>query len=203
MHEHTHKIARINIAPAMAHLSHGTQTKHMFVCHETVSHNVPGLADILGVEGVLQREGYGIHGMTDKDGHKAWANGMGEAIFYHAADVNGVAVGVENVSEIPILVQGKHVTHDEAYHMWMERHAQLSALAILMACWHNVHPVQRPLKRSTGKIDSPGVCSHWDVSRWYVGSGGHWDCWPHDQAGYFPLDHVIELAKAYAKTVRF
>src|SRR5260221_14620602 len=97
-----HSIARINIAPAMASLSHGTQTKHMFVCHETVSHNAPGLADILGVEGVLRREGYGIHGMTDKDGHKAWANGMGEAIFYHAGDVNGVAVGVENVSEIPI-----------------------------------------------------------------------------------------------------
>lgn len=198
-----HKIHYINIAPAMHDLSHGTQTKTMFVCHETVSHNVPGLSDILGVEGVLEREGYGIHGITDKDGHKCWAKNMGDAIFYHAGDVNGVANGVENVSEIPILVQAKTVTHEQAHKMWMERHQQLSALAILMACWHNKDPKNRPLKRSTGKIESPGVCSHWDVSRWYADSGGHWDCWPVDQGGYFPLDHVLDLAKHYAKSYSF
>ena len=198
-----HKIARINIAPAMASLSHGTQEKHMAVCHETVSHNVPGLADILGVEGVLEREGYGIHGITDKDGHKAWANGMGEAILYHAGDVNGVAIGIEQVSEIPILIEAKQITHEQAFNMWMERQAQLSATAILLACWHNVHPTERPLKRSDGKIESPGVCSHWDVSRWYPDAGGHWDCWPEDEGGYYPLDHVIDLAKQYVSAYRF
>lgn len=198
-----HKIHYINIAPAMAGLSHGTHEKTMFVCHETVSHNVPGLSDITGVEGILKREGYGIHGITDKDGHKCWAKGMDDAIFYHAGDVNAVAVGVENVSEIPLLIDAKQINHDQAFHMWMERHQQLSALAILLACWHNAHPIHHPLKRSNGKIGSPGVCSHWDVSRWYADSGGHWDCWPEDEGGYFPLDHVIELAKHYARQYRF
>jgi hypothetical protein len=198
-----HRIHYINIAPAMKSLSHGTQAKTMFVCHETVSHNVPGLSDITGVEGVLQREGYGIHGITDKDGHKCWAKGCGEDVFWHAGDVNGVAVGVENVSEIPILIQNKTIDHAKAHVMWMQRTAQLSALAILLACWHNANPRKHPLKRSTGKIESPGVCSHWDVSRWYADSGGHWDCWPEDEGGYFPLAHVIELAKHYAKYYEF
>jgi len=187
----------------MKNLSHGTHTKTVFVAHETVSYNVPGLADILGVETTLQHKGYGIHGMTDKDGYKAWANGMGEAIFWHCGNANPYATGVENVSEIPLLVQTKKITHKQAYEMWMQRHQQLSALAILMACWHNVHPVQRPLRRTDGKPGSRGVCSHWDLSQWDPGAEGHWDCWPEDKGGYFPLDHVIYLAKHYASSYRF
>lgn len=203
MERHLHRAPVINIAKAMEGLSHGTQTKHMFVSHETVSYNAPGLSDILGVERVLHDEGYGIHGLTDREAHMCWTKGMGKAVFWHAGDVNGVAVGVENISEIPILIQSKKITHAEAHAMWMERHNQLSALAILIACWHNVDPVNHPIRRSTGKIESPGVCSHWDVSRWYASSGGHWDCWPVDQGGYFPLAHVIALAKVYAKHYRF
>jgi hypothetical protein len=198
-----HRIARINLTPAMKNLSHGTHAKDVFVSHETVSYNVPGLADILGVETTLVHEGYGIHGMTDKDGHKAWANAMGEAIFWHCGNANDYATGVENVSEIPLLIAAKKITHEQAHTMWMQRHAQLSALAILMACWHNVHPVQRPLKRTNGKPGHPGVCSHWDLSQWDPGAEGHWDCWPYDKGGYFPLDHVIDLAKHFAKTYRF
>jgi hypothetical protein len=196
-------VAVINIASAMKDLDHGSHSKSMFVCHETVSHNVPGMADILGVEVVLKKEGYGIHGLTDKDGHKCWAKGMGNAVFYHAGDVNGVAVGVENVSEIPIMVQSKLITHARAHDMWLARHNQLSALAILMACWHNTNPEKHVLRRSTGKIGSPGVCSHWDVSQHYKSAGGHWDCWPYDKGGYFPLDHVIGLAKHYATVYKF
>lgn len=198
-----HKISCINIAPAMAGLSHGTQEKHLFACHETVSYNVPGLSDILGVEHVLHDEGYGIHGLTDQDGHKAWARGDENAVFWHAGDVNGVAVGVENISEIPILIQAQKITHAQAHHMWMQRTSQLSSLAILMACWHNLAPRNHPLRRSDGRIESHGVCSHWDVSQHYASSGGHWDCWPFDKGGYFPLDHVIELAKHYAKVYKF
>lgn len=193
----------INLSNVMSGLSHGHHEKHMFVCHETVSYNVKGLADILGVEGVLKRKGYGIHGMTDKDGHKCWAHGMGNAIFWHAGDVNDVAVGCENVSEIPILVEAKKLTHAQAWQMWLQRHQQLSALAIIIACWHNASPNNHPLQRSDGKIHSPGICSHWDVSQHYVSSGGHWDCWPHDKGGYFPLAHVIDLAKHYASIYKF
>lgn len=198
-----HQIHARNIAPAMKALSHGTQEKHVFVCHETVSHNVPGLADILGVEGVLQREGYGIHGITDKDGHKCWAKGCENDVFWHCGDANGVSVGVENVSEIPILIESKTITHEQAHKMWMDRHQQISALALLMACWHNLAPHKHPLHRSNGSIESPGVCSHWDVSQYYANSGGHWDCWPYDKGGYFPLDHVIALAKHYTTRYKF
>jgi hypothetical protein len=199
----TTRAATIDISQVMASLAHGTHKKHMFVCHETVSYNVTGLADILGVENVLKREGYGIHGLTDREGHKCWAHGHGNAIFWHAGDVNDVAVGVENISEIPILIQAKKITHEQAHEMWLQRPAQLTALAILIACWHNSSPENHPLKRSNGKIESHGVCSHWDVSQHYKSSGGHWDCWPHDKGGYFPLAHVLSLAKHYAAIYKF
>lgn len=195
--------ATINLNAAMKDLAHGTHEKTMFVCHETVSYNVTGMADILGLENVLKGEGYGIHGITDKDGHKCWAHGMGRAILYHCGGVNEVAVGCENISEIPILVQHKKITHERAWQMWMQRHQQLSALAILIACWHNADPKHHPLVRSNGKGSSPGICSHWDVSQHYSASEGHWDCWPHDKGGYFPLAHVLELAKHYATIYKF
>lgn len=198
-----HKVSVINIAPAMKNLGHGTSVKTHFVCHESVSYNVPGLSDILGLESVLQHEGYGIHGITDKDPHKCWARGMGETTFWHAGGVNSVAVGVENISEIPILIQSKKITHQQAHELWLERHAQLSALAILIACWHNADKKNHPLVRSDGRIESPGICSHWDVSQHYSASEGHWDCWPVDKHGYFPLAHVIEMAKHYATIYKF
>jgi len=197
------RISTINLDSAMKNLAHGTHDKHMFVCHETVSYNIQGLADILGLENTLQHEGYGIHGVTDRDGHRCWAHGMGKAVFWHAGGVNSVAVGVENISEIPILVQAKKVTHEQAHTMWLQRPQQLSALAILIACWHNTNPEAHPIRRSNGKTDSHGICSHWDVSQHYSESEGHWDCWPYDKGGYFPLDHVIAMAKHYANMYRF
>lgn len=191
-----HKIAVINISPVMKDLVHGSHKKDMFVCHETVSYNLPGLRDIEGLEQVLHREGYGIQGITDMEGHKAWAKGLGDSIMYHAGGVNERAVGVENISEIPLLIQAKKITHDQAYHMWLHRETQLNALAILAAAWHNSDHVNHKLVRSDGL--HPGVTSHWNVSQHFASSDGHWDCWPHDQGGYFPLAHVIELAKVYA-----
>jgi hypothetical protein len=193
-----HKISVINIAPVMKSLAHGQHVKNMFVSHETVSYNIVGLADITGLEKVLKEEGYGIQGMTDMDGHKCWARGMGESVLWHAGSVNGVAVGVENISEIPLLLEHKKINHEQAHTMWLHREKQLTALAILMAAWHNSDTKNHPLVRSTGKIGSPGVCSHWDVSQHYADSEGHWDCWPYDKGGYFPLAHVLELAKVYA-----
>ena len=198
-----HKVSVINIAPVMAPLAHGAQTKHMFVCHESVSYNAIGLKDVFNLEGVLKREGYGIHGITDLEGHKCWSLGHGNDVYWHAGDVNGVAVGVENISEIPILVQAKKVTHAEAHAMWLHREKQLTALAILIACWHNADKKNHPIMRSNGLVDSPGICSHWDVSQHYASSQGHWDCWPFDKGGYFPLAHVIALAKVFAEQYEF
>jgi hypothetical protein len=196
-----HKVAVINIAPAMKDLDHGTHAKDMFVCHETVSYNRVGLSDIYGLEGTLQEEGFGIHGMTDREGHKAWARGMGNAIFWHAGGVNDRAVGVENISEIPIMVDKRVWTHARAHTEWLKREKQLAALAILIACWHNADQAHHPIVRSNG--NNRGICSHWNVSQHHAASKGHWDCWPFDEGGYFPLAHVIDLARIYAKTYQF
>lgn len=196
-----HHASIINIAPAMSGLAHGTHAKDEFVCHETVSYNKIGLADILGLESVLHSEGYGVHGITDMEGHKGWAKGHGNDIFYHAGGANERAVGCENISEIPILVEAKKVTHARAHEMWLHRDKQLTALAILIACWHNADQHAHPLVRSNG--NGRGVCSHWDVSQHHPESQGHWDCWPFDKGGYFPLAHVIQLAKTYADIYEF
>lgn len=191
-----HKISVINIAPAMGGLSHGTHLKDEFVCHESVSYNVIGTSDIEGLEAVLQREGYGIHGIVDKEGHKAWAKGHGNDIYYHAGGANTRAVGVELVSEIPLLIQTKKMNHKEAHTAWLHREAQLTGLAILIAAWHNSDKDNHEIVRGDG--NGKGVCSHWDVSQHFTESDGHWDCWPWDKGGYFPIAHVIELAKIYA-----
>lgn len=191
-----HKVSVINIAPVMRPLAHGTHEKDMFVSHESVSYNKAGLGDIQGLESVLENEGYGIHGITDMEGHKCWALGRGNDVYYHAGGVNTRSVGVENISEIPILIQAKKISHEQAHTMWLHREKQLTSLAILMACWHNADRHNHPLVRSNG--NSPGVCSHWDVSKHHPESDGHWDCWPYDKGGYFPLAHVIVLARGYA-----
>lgn len=196
-----HKAAFIDIAPAMKHLGHGTHLKDMFVCHESVSYNRVGITDVTGLEHVLQEEGYGIHGINDAEGHKAWARGMGNEVFWHAGGVNERAVGVECISEIPILIQAHKLTHVQAHQAWLARPKQLMALAIQIACWHNSDKARHRLVRSNG--NTPGVCSHWDVSQHHKESDGHWDCWPIDKGGYFPLAHVLELAKIYTKQYEF
>lgn len=194
----TMKIVYRNIASEMRALAHGTHVKNMFVCHETVSYNALGWGDINGIIGVLQHEGYGIHGIVDQEGHKCWAYNLGNAVFWHAGGVNSVANGVELVSEIPILIASKHMTHKQAHKAWLKRTKQLNGLAQLMAGWHNSDKKNHPLVRSNGM--KPGVCSHWDVSQHHPESEGHWDCWPFDAhpQGYFPLEHVLDLAKKYA-----
>jgi len=196
-----HHAAMLNIAPEMKQLAHGTHLKDMFVCHESVSYNRVGWGDINGLIDVLVREGYGIHGINDKDGHKAWAKGMGNAIFWHAGGVNERAVGVECVSEIPILLQSKKITRRQALDLWLSRHAQLSALAIQIACWHNSDQKRHPLVRSNG--NERGITSHWNVSQHHPQSDGHWNCRPWDEGGHFPLAHVIELSKQMALLYEF
>lgn len=187
-----HKISVLNTEPYMRRHSHGTHQKDMFVNHETVSHDITGLDDIIGTEKYLAEKDYGIHGMTDLEGHMAWARGMGNALFYQAGGVNERSVGCENVSWIPVLVQNKTLTHEQAFRMWMARTKQLHANALLLAAWHNADRAHHPLIRSNG--NSPGFCSHWDVSQHFPASEGHTDCWPHDKGGYFPLSYVLHMA---------
>jgi hypothetical protein len=187
----------------MKDLDHGSHKKHMFVCHETVSHNVPGMADILGVEVVLKKEGYGIHGLTDKDGHKCWAKKMGNAVFWHAGDVNDVAVGIENVSEIPIMIEqeadqpraGAQPLAGAAQPAVGARHPDGLLAQRQPGCARA--PAQQRQDRFAGRLLALGRQPALQSSR------GHWDCWPYDKGGYFPLDHVIGLARHYATVYQF
>jgi len=173
----------------------------MFVCHESVTYNLPGLRDLTQLENILKGEGYWIHGITDSEGHRAWNKGHGTDIYYHAGGVNTRAVGCENISEITIMLDKDLISRIEAHELWLKRDHQLNALAMMMACWHNADKKNHPLIRSNG--DSPGVCSHWDVSQHHPESTGHWDCRPLDKGGHSPLAHTIGLAKHLALTYEF
>ena len=70
------KLGYTNTASYVAQHSHGTHPKTLAVLHETVSPDVPGLKDILGVEAYLASKDYGIHGMTDLEGNIAHAKGF-------------------------------------------------------------------------------------------------------------------------------
>lgn len=190
------KIAVRNITEDMRSVHHDSHPKSMFVCHETITKDALGWGDITSVLSGLKAEGYGIQGMTDLEGHKAWTVGHSDWTLYHTGGVNSIAVGVENVSIIPILIQHHNLTKDQAHERWLTRTKQLDALAFLMAGWHNADRKRHPLTRSDGL--KPGICSHWDVSQHHAASQGHWDCWPWDKGGHFPLAHVIEMAKRYA-----
>ena len=193
------RISYIDLAPLEKHAKHANDRhrKDLMVLHETVSHEVAGIGDIIGTVKYLVDKGYGIHGMTDGEGHKAWAYGYATSEFVHCGGVNERACGIELVSWVPYLVQHKAMTMDQAWHYWMKHDVQLNATAKLVAAWHAADKAHRPLVFSDGL--HPGVTSHWNVSQHFASSEGHSDCHPHHLGGYFPIQHVIELAKLYAK----
>lgn len=179
--------------------AHGYNDKHMLVLHETVTPNMPGLADIIAVETELANRDYGIHGMTDLEGNMAWAYGCGLAVFWHAGGVNLVSNGIEQVSLIPSLIVKGVLTRDQAYKQWLSQTKQLAATAMMISAWSNTVPSERPIRYCDGSGNYPGVTSHYNVSQHHPESQGHWDCQPHDQGGHYPLGHVIEMARAFVE----
>lgn len=172
---------------------HGWHDKDLAVLHETVSHDEVGMGDILSIENYLARKDYGIHGMTDAEGHIAWALGLGRAVFWQCGGVNERSIGIEQVSRVMLQSPSNSVRS----HIWAARQPQLRATAKLLAAWHNGNPKKHPLVYSDGR--HPGVTSHYSVSRWSASSEGHTDCWPSHLGGYYPALEVINMAKAYAK----
>lgn len=191
------KLLYYNLHDMMLSDVHGRHPKDLAVLHETVSPDLPGLADIMANAQYLDKIGYGIHGLTDKEGNKAWAVTLGDAIFYQAGGVNERSIGIEQVSKIPYLLANKIITKEQAWHTWLRREAQLQATAKLLAAWHNADPHHHPLKFSDSL--TAGVTSHWNVSQHFPQSKGHTDCWPHHLGGYYPILVVIEFAQSYAK----
>jgi len=187
-----------NLAPLMGRVRHGRHTKDLIVYHETVSPNALGLDDMVNVARYLVSKGYGIHGMTDREGHIAWARGYGDGVFWHCGGVNERSMGVENVSEIPARRSPDPEVSDIAYRrrLWWERQDQLKALAKLTAAYWRAWdwPESRQVFSDGTK---PGVTSHWNVSQHYSHSQGHTDCWPTHLGGYFPILQVIRWARQY------
>lgn len=168
---------------------HGHSGKDMIVLHETVSGDIPGWKDIDNVEQFLASKDYGIHGMTDAEGNVAWAFGLGNAVFWQAGGVNQRSIGIEQVSNV-MLRSPKNAVRKA---IWLLRDPQLRATAKLIAAICNTRGI--PCQYSDGT--KPGITSHWDVSQHFKASEGHTDCWPAHKGGYYPMLHVLSLARVY------
>lgn len=179
----------LNLAPIVRGDAHGRHLKDLVVLHETVSGDTRGVTDERAVAQYLDRVGYGIHGMTDREGNIAWARGLGDAVFYHCGGVNERSIGIEQV------FRGAHNRAGDRA-LWAVRQAELRATAKLLAAIHNTWGV--PLIYSDG--DHPGVTSHYSVSQYHSASEGHWDCHPVHLGGYYPALAVIRLARTIART---
>jgi hypothetical protein len=186
------KIVYRNIAAEMRSDVHGYGKKDLIILHETVSSDITGWDDILGNAAYLDKLAYGIHGLTDAEGHIAWALGLGDAVFYQAGGVNTRGIGIEQVSRVMLESPINHVRS----HIWALRVKQLRATAQLIAAaargqgW----PYERLVYSDALH---PGITSHWDVSRHFKASLGHTDCFPVHKGGYYPILAVINMAKAY------
>lgn len=189
-----------DIWPELADDAHGSHDKHGIVMHETISPNIMrSLADIKGVSRYLDVEGYGIHGITDNDGHKAWCRQHGRAIFYHASSfgathhghANTNFMGIEQISDIP----AKYKTRETRLAAWLDMPTELDASAQLIAAAARAHGF--PIVDNPGDTDKPGVTTHYEVSTFNGVAGGHTDCWPSHLGGYFPKRLLIRLAKHY------
>lgn len=192
------KIANVlNIGPEQADNVHGRHDKDMIVLHETVSPDYVGWADVRGISNYLDAKDYGIHGITDKEGHIAWAWGQGNAIFWHTAssgkygngNVNTRSMGIELISNVMIT----YSDNTTRWKWWWARSAQIDATAKLVAWASRIHRI--PLKISDGSY--PGITTHWQVTKRFGVYGGHVDCWPRHLGGYFPLLRTLERAKYF------
>lgn len=169
----------------------GHVRKSLIVCHETVSYNRAGLGDEKAVAAYMDSTGLEIHGIIDLEGYSAWCYDH-RAIYDHAASgqgaVNTRSIGFELVSEIPFL--RTPLLRREAWRA-RRRRRQLDKLAAWCAWLHHVEGI--PLRYSDS--DEPGITSHWDVSRRWLGGHGHWDCWPIHKGGHFPMLYVVRKAQ--------
>jgi len=182
----------VDLRPFFAGEEKGHHTKSLVVWHETVSHNRPGVGDILSPAAFLDANGLEVHGFTDMEGHSAWCYDP-TAVFDHAASgtgrVNSRSIGFEQVSEVPLESSAR-----ERRRMWDPagpRKKQLD-VAAAWAAWLFVE-LGIPIRWSQG--DRPGHTSHWNVSRTYLGGDGHWDCKPVHQGGHWPALYVMSKAR--------
>lgn len=191
------KLQYENTAKVMKPHVHGFSPKENIILHETVSPDYAGWKDVDGIRDYLANKDYGIHGITDAEGHIAWAYGLGRAIFWQAGGLNIAGIGIEQVSRVMLQSPSNSVRRA----IWTARTKELRATAKLIACISSAQgiPIQAATWRPAEHKFSPGVVSHYQVSQHFLASQGHTDCKPVHLGGYYPLFEVIFLAKGYAK----
>lgn len=191
----------LNIAQDQLDNVHGYHKKIGVVLHETVSANYSGLGDIRSVSEYLDAKDYGIHSITDADGHIAHALGLGEAVFYHTASTgskgsgraNSNTIGIEQISRVML----DHTDRAARYAAWLHMDKELNATAKLVAALARAHKF--PLQLNNGDTTKPGITTHYEVSKRYGVEGGHVDCFPYHLGGYYPLKMVVALARRYSR----
>jgi len=183
----------VDLSLINAGVKHGIAAKDQIVLHETVSPDYPGPGELVANASYLAKGGLGIHGVIDAEGYLGWSIGDRKAILYHAAsnggNTNTRSVGVELVSRVMI----DKPDNVSRWKKWWGRDKQIDKLAQLIAFVAYMEKI--PLAYSGGK--TPGITTHWSVSKAYSVPGGHVDCWPRHEGGYFPVLRVIREAKAY------
>lgn len=198
------KLSYMDIAGIQSSAVHGHHYKDLIVAHETVSPDYPGWQDILGVSNYLDMKDYGIHGITDLEGHIAYAHGLGDAVFWQCGGVNERSIGIEQVSRVMI----QYPTDAKRKAAWLLRQKELKATAKLIASISNSRknpdgsrqiPLQVSKWDHAHQMFTPGVVSHYEVSQHYKESEGHTDCKPVHLGGYYPLYQVVFMARTYAK----
>jgi hypothetical protein len=189
------KLGYMDMHDTMLSAVHGRAKKDLIVLHETVSSDIPGWKDITSVEAFLDAKGYGIHGITDLEGHIAWSHGLGDAIFWQAGGVNGRSIGIEQVSRVMLQAPTNYLRRQ----LWVAREKELRATAKLVAAISNTKGI--PIRAATwnGSQFTSGVLTHYQVSQHYAASEGHTDCFPVHLGGYYPLYEVLQFAKGYKK----
>lgn len=189
------KLSYMNIASVQADNVHSRAKKRHLIYHETVSPDQPGWSDILANSDYLDRMDYGIHGLTDAEGHLAWAYGLGNAVFWQAGGMNTTGIGIENVSRVMLQSPSNVVRRA----IWAARTKQLQGLAKLSAavCRAQDIPIKAAVWDHAHQRFTDGILSHYQVSQHYPTSKGHTDCWPVHLGGYFPMYQVIYMAKGY------
>lgn len=165
-----------------------THKKTLIVLHETVSHDSPGVGDIKAVAAFMDGIGLEIHCIIDIEGNVGWAYEKTH-VYDHALGANPQSVGIEQVSDVPLL--GSNAERIKAWDPRGPRRRQLNKVAEW--CAWICQSLDIPIRYSDASY--PGITSHWDVSQTFLHGDGHWDCKPKHKGGHYPILYVVNKAR--------
>jgi hypothetical protein len=156
----------------------------LIVLHITVSHNRPGLTDIVGIADFFDRTSTqaSSHVVNDQEGNDAVLVPDDRKAWTQSA-YNSPALSIEQI----------HFDHTISREKWMrESPRQLANTALWIAHWSIKHgiPIRRAVTPGSGIVARSGVATHKQLG---ASGGGHVD----PGTGY-PLPYVLWLARYFA-----